>query len=260
MAGGAGHHGSAVSIHAPTRGATPHRCRFGPSPIVSIHAPTRGANGTAETDADADGAYCFNPRTHAGCDLVVADAATLHSFNPRTHAGCDNGFGFRALAPFQSTHPRGVRPLALNSFSVTARFNPRTHAGCDWPSRLAASPMLRFQSTHPRGVRHEAPSIHDRFQSTHPRGVHPGFNPRTHAGCDQIGRIFGVAARSFNPRTHAGCDAIHDPAPELTRFQSTHPRGVRQQHFLNGRAGYSRFNPRTHAGCDQLAFCVFSLD
>ena len=56
---------------------------------VSIHAPTRGAT---------DGAafvvmrvYCFNPRTHEGCDIVLTiRTLRLFCFNPRTHEGCDS--------------------------------------------------------------------------------------------------------------------------------------------------------------------------
>jgi len=79
---------------------------------------------------------------------------------------------------------------------------------------------------------------------------------------------------SFNPRTRAGCDAkqyvneakqalvsIHAPARGATmtvysshradEFQSTHPRGVRQQRvYLH--LELPCFNPRTRAGCDRL--------
>ncbi len=164
---------------------------------------------------------------------------------------------------FQSTHPRGVRPIA--------------------PWVIEQPPA--FQSTHPRGVRlYLAHFFHlpNLFQSTHPRGVRrreeyvyrddKGFNPRTHAGCDvhlgdYEGKLLNVSIHAptrgatqppqlqstpdacFNPRTHAGCDynaiiislfdavSIHAPTrgathssfstPEAAEFQSTHPRGVR---------------------------------
>ncbi|MDN5330235.1 MAG: hypothetical protein PWP35_2022 [Bacteroidales bacterium] len=76
-----------VSIHAPTRGATlnPATCRA--FNLVSIHAPTRGATGRFEVRIICP---CFNPRTHAGCDLPLPGRLGLERrFNPRTHAGCD---------------------------------------------------------------------------------------------------------------------------------------------------------------------------
>ena len=56
-----------VSIHAPTQGATNQQRLASMTAEVSIHAPTQGA-----TSVGLAGQYfpvCFNPRTHAGCDL-----------------------------------------------------------------------------------------------------------------------------------------------------------------------------------------------
>ena len=120
---------------------------------------------------------------------------------------------------FQSTHPRGVRLGGTNIQSFESV----------------------FQSTHPRGVRLHIVTQGSRtteFQSTHPRGVRrpswrtPAafwcFNPRTHEGCDE-----------WNIPCHSSCRvSIHAPTRGATRgkeyfesmckFQSTHPRGVRQ--------------------------------
>ena len=37
---------------------------------------------------------------------------------------------------FQSTHPRGVRPRAVQRVLLQQCFNPRTHAGCDIDAAL----------------------------------------------------------------------------------------------------------------------------
>ena len=100
----------AVSIHAPTWGATPlastHLSLF----VVSIHAPTWGAT-AATIPTSYYGLFqsthprgvrlkgdcthcivieCFNPRTHVGCDEITNFVfLTISSFNPRTHVGCD---------------------------------------------------------------------------------------------------------------------------------------------------------------------------
>ena len=55
-----------VSIHAPTQGATQSVLSGITFPDVSIHAPTQGA--TPRFFIRIVIFYCFNPRTHAGCD------------------------------------------------------------------------------------------------------------------------------------------------------------------------------------------------
>ena len=232
---------------------------------VSIHAPTRGAT------------------------MVSAWArGLLPRFNPRTHAGCDNGFGLgaRALAPFQSTHPRGVRPppnqrrLFLTEVSIHAPTRGATTSTFGLPLLLMVSihaptrgatlcrrncGFIQYVSIHAptRGATtHSCPSSDNAIC----------FNPRTHAGCDNrlpkwSGRIFSFQSThprgvrparllcfffglSFNPRTHAGCDRRYQSSRHRTLvFQSTHPRGVRRSHGME-RPAVDRFNPRTHAGCD----------
>ena len=64
----------------------------------------------------------------------------------------------------------------------------------------------------------------------------------------------------FNPRTHEGCDLQVHHSEYQTQFQSTHPRGVRQDGLLRTQTIYC-FNPRTHEGCDEkvkpFAFNIF---
>src|SRR5207302_11121136 len=80
------------------------------------------------------------------------------------------------LALFQSTPPRGGRPLHLRVRARRMGFNPRPRAGGDgagWPP-VPSSP--RFQSTPPRGGRRDASRLSpafDLFQSTPPRGGRP---------------------------------------------------------------------------------------
>ena len=165
-----------VSIHAPTRGATiiqigrnifkpfqsthprgvRHSKNFRQKSVkqVSIHAPTRGA--TSLTILKEFELSCFNPRTHAGCDIVAQSKNQLNkqvSIHAPTRGATFFVFYAVFCPEFQSTHPRGVRPASPSA------------VGTWWP----------FQSTHPRGVR--------------PRAARPcpsvsRFNPRTHAGCD----------------------------------------------------------------------------
>ena len=168
-----------VSIHAPLRGATIPLVFVDARGYVSIHAPLRGATVRAFVDHALKGG--FNPRTPAGCDNedIHCWKWKCSCFNPRTPAGCDgigpetppslrsvsihaplrgatgnSGGAPHFAAPFQSTHPCGVRPGAFvpmkGGFNVSIHaplrgatsagqsglfnrrgFNPRTPAGCD---------------------------------------------------------------------------------------------------------------------------------
>ena len=221
---------------------------------------------------------CFNPRTHAGCDISSGGFPNRsRSFNPRTHAGCDACWaaGRYACIGFQSTHPRRVRParrvgrIAANRVSIHAPTQ-----GATPPSGRSSGSGMSFQSTHPRRVRRYGAeiaslkadvSIHAPTQGAtrvvqSPFFASPSFNPRTHAGCD-VARRGGLGdSHGFNPRTHAGCDVtIKTHQGTQAMFQSTHPRRVRR--FLWPlAAGYTlRFNPRTHAGCDGMVVTVTTI-
>ena len=161
-----------------------------------------------------------------GCDLFVSPTGFYKkSFNPRTHVGCDREWLFDFAIPevFQSTHPRGVRQISVNTINQRGRFNPRTHVGCDTTIAII-------------------------------RAIIAGFNPRTHVGCDMRvdsdrnmmwvsihAPTWGAThkakqkllkVRSFNPRTHVGCDVGRaSTTVESSGFQSTHPRGVRLRHL-----------------------------
>ena len=121
---------------------------------------------------------CFNPHTHAGCDLwMLSVPLLLKRFNPHTHAGCDN-FQVYAVQNLDS-------------------FNPHTHAGCDHYHLLLFTNSKVSIHTPTQGVTVSADtmqyamyvSIHTPtqgvtenprlsesakvFQSTHPRRVWP---------------------------------------------------------------------------------------
>ncbi len=96
----------------------------------------------------------FNPRTREGCDdsMVIAG---YHSwgFNPRTREGCDYlALSYHAVYVFQSTHPRGVRPLALTCCDVSVVSIHAPARGATLCNNVTSICWL-FQSTHPRGVR-----------------------------------------------------------------------------------------------------------
>ena len=220
--------------------------------LVSIHAPTRGATPTSQAAPPAP--RCFNPRPHAGGDGPSSKRWCITSgFNPRPHAGGDysdagtnvqftpvsihaptRGATLR-IAPalrwapvsihaptrgatrpidrvepeafgFQSTPPRGGRRAGEFCCHCTccSRFNPRPHAGGD--HGVGRSRSIRvFQSTPPRGGRRRHPLGIDpslRFQSTPPRG----------------GR-----RASDDPPDHSGRVSIHAPTRGATSSRSAYP-------------------------------------
>ena len=161
-----------VSIHAPTRGATfpdrmdrrPHRFqstrpRARPtrhtsqqSRQVSIHAP-RGARPTCHLHENAH--HGFNPRAHAGRDLICGQFPTskivsIHA--PTRGATCTFFVMPVAYCEFQSTRPRGARPLPLSSPLSFAGFNPRPGA-----TKQRLMPLLAEGfNPRPRGATYSA--------------------------------------------------------------------------------------------------------
>ena len=79
---------SAVSIHAPVRGATLKITQSDTVQRVSIHAPVRGATQLPEANSVATG--CFNPRAREGRDVRRnLYGQVSRCFNPRAREGRD---------------------------------------------------------------------------------------------------------------------------------------------------------------------------
>jgi len=100
----------AVSIHAPTRGATWRNPRARRNP--SCFNPRAHAGRDSSPMISTPCSTSFNPRAHAGRDLKSLSRRNAAScFNPRAHAGRDLLFiVIISLKPkFQSTRPRGAR-------------------------------------------------------------------------------------------------------------------------------------------------------
>ena len=132
--------------------------------IVSIHAPTRGA--TKNRGSFLLRSYCFNPRTHTGCDCCPCQSADCLSvsIHAPTRGATARGFAMPSGQMFQSTHPHGVR------------------LGDDYVGLGGG----QFQSTHPHGVRLSI--------STYKLPLRLCFNPRTHTGCDHKLKISSLLA------------------------------------------------------------------
>ncbi len=253
------------------RGARRRVKGFGGFPgYVSIHAPTRGA--TRALRSASCRARCFNPRAHAGRDPQLKPMR-------------------RDFSQFQSTRPRGARPLLVGPDQQHGRvsihaptrgatikaarksvraacFNPRAHAGRDAVHRLARHRHGWFQSTRPRGARRllvdrvqrraavsiHAPTRGATGQSAPRPRQRSGFNPRAHAGRDRPGLRRLRSSCCFNPRAHAGRDVGERDDHRPARRVSIHAptRGATPAPRWSAyRSG--GFNPRAHAGRDRPA-------
>jgi len=156
---------------------------------------------------------------------------------------------FLANKRFQSTHPRGMRPV---DFFITETVDV-------------------FQSTHPRGMRH-------RFCRW---TVDPDdFNPRIREGCDaELINVQGLINISIHASARDATGSlikliesviisIHASARDATSpvlllqtpflFQSTHPRGMRQN-YPNQKSRYNRFQSTHPRGMRRhlLFTCLF---
>ena len=194
---------------------------------VSIHAPAWGAT-----------AFSFSSF------LQGEEFQSTHPRGVRLH----QAFRHILVYMFQSTHPRGVRRRpGASALCRWSRFNPRTRVGCDLRKRRSMYGLAVFQSTHPRGVRQAAPwqqppaktvSIHAPAWGATEPPVWLGFEEQVSIHAPAWG-----ATSSERRRPSLGRVSIHAPAWGATRhwtgsttcstrFQSTHPRGVRPPRAL----------------------------
>ena len=121
---------------------------------ISIHAPTRGATMIPRTKAPIRN--YFNPRSHEGSDVAVRknNKNSLY-FNPRSHEGSDAIVARRLEQRNISIHAptRGAtvhRYIALVVWRGFQSTLPRGERRCQ---TTATTRLILFQSTLPRGER-----------------------------------------------------------------------------------------------------------
>ena len=144
---------------------------------------------------------------------------------------------FSASAPrFQSTHPRGVRPVlypcVLCQIPISIHAPARGATLCSTLCLLGICISIHAPARGATSVR-QAFSTSRTFQSTHPRGVRPRFATlQSRASSISI----HAPARGATSRVHH--------ASRQSIFQSTHPRGVR--HIARQVGQYARVFQSTH--------------
>ena len=166
---------------------------------------------------------------------------------------------------FQSTLPRGERPAKQFWRTPWLRFNPRSRGG-------ATTCISNFSRT--KTVSIHAPAGGATAETIHEAARASRFNPRSRGGATRWWRCISYAILGFNPRSRGGSDiplrygmadgeavSIHAPAGGATfsirpkelisiRFQSTLPRGERQEGEHGTFSKRGSFNPRSRGGSD----------
>ncbi len=277
-----------ISIHAPQWGATwprgePRTCqRFQSTHPSGVRL---GRDGRGRRHGD------FNPRTPVGCDFSLmgiwtTDDISIHApqwgatccpagrsawnanFNPRTPVGCDQS---PVSSPSMSTR---ISIHAPQWGATQSCENSSSHSGIS-----IHAPQWGATKDYTATAEQYAISIHApqwgatvRYQCFQSGGVISIHAPQWgatrspfHASLSQsisihapqwgaTGRVSHCATLgvNFNPRTPVGCDLGYLPFPS-SRFQSTHPSGVRRQRSpgTHRSSVSSDFNPRTPVGCDR---------
>ncbi len=187
---------------------------------ISIHAPTRGATQFRIVKYIPN--HYFNPRSHEGSDVVVGlfGIKIMISIHAPTRGATLQSQQVTDILEFQSTLPRGERPIPMSINSATPLFQSTLPRGerCECLCKITF--VGRFQSTLPRGERRNC-----NFHVTPP---YNNFNPRSHEGSDSNYRLEQEGERYFNPRSHEGSDYFCSISSSCSSgFQSTLPRGER---------------------------------
>ena len=216
----------AISIHAPTRGATPGTklntkwTQFqstlprGERPYIdfthyklrciSIHAPARGATGAIQSFLGVIVISIHAP----------ARGATRYMIAGETYPG-----------EFQSTLPRGERLNCMISLPEQIYFNPRSREGSDRAKGAKPWQLADFNPRSREGSDQQGKPQEIRRQSI---SIHAPARGAT-AAWPQIRR----PGQNFNPRSRKGSDiAIQAALQNYEEFQSTLPQGERHKwHF-----------------------------
>ena len=148
---------------------------------------------------------------------------------------------------FQSTFPRGERPICPERILLLRNFNPRSHEGNDGVYSGFPSTFMSFQSTFPRGERRCfqcRPYLFRGFQSTFPRGERRSASSLLSPFC-LFQSTFPRGERHLKTCVNLAITiiSIHVPTRGTTAnnaantaqqvFQSTFPRGERPRRFYS---------------------------
>jgi len=162
-----------VSIHAPARGAT--RAADAEGIERQLFQSTRPRGARQERNVVCRARQCFNPRARAGRDLYYDDLTTelIVSIHAPARGATTSPFTALAMPVFQSTRPRGARPITTSISLATRSFNPRARAGRDVYNSKPLTKLNVSIHAPARGATYNDIYIagDSKFQSTRPRGA-----------------------------------------------------------------------------------------
>ena len=173
-----------VSIHAPTRGATPASVRLRPHHI-----------------------YSFNPRAHTGRDLFPAASrggvfcVSIHA--PTRGATTCIALLSRTLRVSIHAPTRGATASTPCAVRTQRSFNPRAHTGRDCSAYCCTPSSASF---NPRAHTGRDGDFSDILLMS------MRFNPRAHTGRDLLKIYYSCLIKCFNPRAHTGRDSSNFPS------------------------------------------------
>ena len=208
-----------ISIHAPAWGATATRLTAQARFLFQSTRP-RGARRAMHLMMRA--LRHFNPRARVGRDLLAQlDKEAEAYFNPRARVGRDSLLTCErsSIANFNPRARVGRDARSVPPAAASANFNPRARVGRD-----------RQHSNRRRRTRYFNPRARVGRDQYPPTSVHAYdyFNPRARVGRDDRTYRCCLDGKYFNPRARVGRDFKRGRSRRRPSFQSTRPRGARQ--------------------------------
>ncbi len=187
---------------------------------VSIHAPTWGATGGLRHLRR--GCPCFNSRAHVGRDHVLVHLPAVGGVSIHAPTWGATGRARRSPAQTSSFNSRAHVGRDMKTLFPTILMILVSIHAPTWGATSA------FQRTGKNGM----------FQFTRPRGARPGsraaprwppcFNSRAHVGRDEgLGAVLRFAVVSIHAPTWGATRFLTMQSPSAPRFQFTRPRGAR---------------------------------
>ena len=164
-----------ISIHAPTRGATPSKHLICHRNLFQSTLP-RGERPQIDRCIDVNLIFQSTlPRGERHVDGIPFKG--IWDFNPRSHEGSDEICYNKIIRNKISIHAptRGATVSFAPLSKKALHFNPRSHEGSDTDSHCTS---IATQN----------------------------FNPRSHEGSDQNRQMQCRLLKNFNPRSHEGSD------------------------------------------------------
>ena len=195
-------------------------------------------------------AVYFNPLHHEGGDQVGKELlAEQKNFNPLHHEGGDDGSQMhldsprrisihsttrvetmfsskigRAPSIFQSTPPRGWRPHGITMTLQNFNFNPLHHEGGDEIHFSTDQKHSNFNPLHHEG----GDGLHVQCQFFNRISIHSTTRVETRSSDSYFCKVKTI---SIHSTTRVETCSLLLPEHPLSEFQSTPPRGWRQQYY-----------------------------